>query len=57
MANRTGSLGFFIIDRIFIWHNFFYLIFKFIPDRHRGFFYKVSYKNSSSACPIYWLMV
>ncbi len=57
MINRTGSLGFFIIDRIFIWYNFFYLILKFIPDRHRGFFYNVSYKNSSTAGPIYWLMV
>ena len=51
---RAGSFRIFIIDQIFRRHNFFHLMAGIFMNLLKGLFSKVSYKNSSSACPFYW---
>lgn len=48
----TGRLRILMIDRILIWHlvlSFMRMVFATSPKR---FFYEVSYKNPSPACPL-----
>jgi len=48
--HKADSLGIFIIDRIFRWHNFINFTTEVSSKHQEGFFSDVSYKNSSPPC-------